>query len=339
MMAGRAGPTIRNALQPWQTASGPMGFSWLANGYKQMLTSEGRAIVNASNVGADSMMNELARIGTTTKLGRLTDATISGLMAPFGEAEHINRGAVYLGQRAKVLWAAEKYGGDLDTFLTKSGVGRYSSQEANIVLDLMSRGDLDGAADRAAQMMVDNTQFMYSQFERPRVFTGAGRTIGAFGMWPTQYGGYLARMAERGANGTWWQVSRDYTRFMMANVGLLGAFGMAGKFVNDPDAVKHNLGWLFVSPAIWSGSPLLQSMTDGAKALQAAGQGDLPSGSQMFRMGQTFIPFSGLGMDVYKASKEPTFGEGLARYAGIKRGPQKQSRAGGIAGVGKVRGL
>jgi len=311
-----------------------MGYSWLAEGYRQMLTKEGRSLVETSGVSADSMMGQLGQIGKTTRFGRGMDAAVSMFMEPFKIAEDVNRGSVYLGTRAKVLWAAEKYGDDVGKFLTKSGVGRYTRQEATIVTDLLKRGDAAGAADRAAQMMVDNTQFMYSQFERPRMMTGAGKTLGAYGMWPVQYGGLLSRMAQRGANGTWFEVGRDYSRMLVANSAIFGGFYGLGKYFNDDESRIHNLGWLFVAPAVYSGSPLMNAVLEGSKAVQkiVSTQGLSASDkANLFRnVAAPFIPFSGLGMDVNKASKEPTGGEAVARVAGIKRGPAY--KAGGYKG-------
>lgn len=339
MMAGRPGPVIRNALQPLQTGAGPLGFSWLANGYKQAFSAEGRALIEKSGVAADSVMSELASLGKTTRPGQFVDKTVATFMAPFGHVENINRGSIYLGARSKIMWAAEKYGHDTNTFLTKSGVGRYTQQEANIVLDLFNRGDLEGAADRGAQMLVDNTQFMYSQFERSRIMTGAGRSIGAFGMWPQQYGGYLTRMFQKGANGTAYDIARDFGRFTAANVALLGTFYKAGKFLNDETALSDNLGWLMVAPAIYTGSPLASSIYTGAKQLQQASVGKPPKASDVFRnVAAPFIPFGGAAQDYVKARKEPNLLEGLGRYASIKRGASPKD-TGGIKGYAASKPL
>lgn len=329
MLAGRPGPVIRRLLHPIQTAAGPMGFSWLAEGYRQMATAAGRSAVESSGLASESIMRELAASGKT-KIGHFVDQTVSKLMAPFGYADLLSRGPVYLGTRAKILWAAEKYGDNLDTFLRKSGVGRYSQQEANIITDLVNRGDAAGAADRGAQMMVDNTQFMYSALERPRAFTGVGRSVGAFGVWPAQYGEYLGRMANRGANGTWFDVGRDYARFLTANAAMVGAFYGAGKFINDKTDLTDTLGWSMVSHPFYTGSPLLGSMIEGGKQLKSTVEGRPPKASEVFRnVAAPFIPLSGLGMDVVRSSKEANLTDALGRYSGLRRHPLAKSGGGG----------
>lgn len=339
MMAGRPGPVIRNAFQPIQTGVGLMGPSWLAEGYRQMATKAGRLLVENSGVSADSVMNELASLGKTTRPGKLLDRTIAAFMTPFGKVENINRGTVYLGTRAKILWAAEKYGDDIGTFLTKSGVGRYTKQEANIVMDLFSRGKLDEAADRGAQMMVDNTQFMYSQFERARIMTGAGRSLGAFGMWPMQYGGYIARLFQKGANGTTFDVARDVGRFAVANAALFGTFYKAAKFLHDETAIRDNLGWLFVSPAIYTGSPLMDAVQTSAKILQQGAQGKKPTKADVFRAVTPFVPFGGAAQDVMKARKEPNALEKIGRYASIKRGASPKDTGFKAYGTREIKGF
>ena len=346
MLAGRPGPVIRRLLHPIQTATGPMGFSWLAEGYRQFLTSEGRAAIESSGISAESIMNELAASGKT-KLGRVVDNTVAKFMVPFGSADLASRGPVYLGTRAKILWAAEKYGDNAQTFLTKSGVGRYSPQDANIVLDLLSRGDVAGAADRGAQMMVDNTQFMYSSMERPRMFTGAGRTLGAFGVWPAQYGELLAHMGQRGANGTWYEVGRDYARFLTANAAIVGGFYEAAKFVNDETHLTDTLGWSMVSHALYTGAPGMNSLLAGANQIKQITEGrGIPQtreqaaskGKELFRtVAAPFIPMSGMGLDVIRASKEPTTARKISTYAGITRGPAPKDT--GFKGYGAGKAL
>jgi len=335
-LAGRPGPVIRRLLHPMQTAAGPMGFSWLAEGYRQMATSAGRSLVESSGIAADTIMNELAAPGKTL-LGRVTDKVVGTFMAPFASADLLSRGPVYLGTRAKILWAAEKYGDDVSKFLTKSGVGRYSKQEANIVLDLLSRGDAEGAANRGAEMMNDNTQFMYSQLERPRVLTGAGRSLGGFGVWPMQYAGYLGRMAERGANGTWYEVGRDYARFLAANAAVVGGFYGAAKFINDEAQLTDTFGWSFVSHVAYTGSPLLSSIYAGAKDLKSTMEGRPPKKEEVWRdVGVPNIPLAGLGMDIARASEEPTAGRSAAYFTGLYR-PRKPT--GGIRGIQASKGI
>jgi hypothetical protein len=336
MLAGRPGPVIRRLLHPLQTASAPMGFSWLAEGYRQFLTSAGRSLVESSGVASDSIMNELAASGKTG-IGKFVDATVSKFMIPFGSADLASRGPVYLGTRAKILWAAEKYGDDAQKFLTNSGVGRYTSQEANIVLDLLSRGKLDEAADRGAQMMVDNTQFMYSALERPRIFTGAGKSVGAFGVWPAQYGEYLGRMANRGANGTGYEVGRDYARFLTANAAIIGGFYGAGKFLNDKTQLVNSLGWSMISHVVYTGAPLLESLMQGGKQLKDLSEGRKTPASEVFRnVAAPFIPMSGMGMDIMAARKQPTMTTAVGSYSGLARvSPSK----GGFKGYGSSKGL
>lgn len=345
MLAGRPGPIIRRLLHPIQTAVGPMGMSWLAEGYRQFLTKEGRAAIEASGVSSENIMNELAA-GGKTGVGRVVDKAVSVLMTPFGSADLASRGPVYLGARAKILWAAEKYGDNMDKFLTKSGVGRYSQPEANIVLGLLNKGDAAGAADRGAQMLVDNTQFMYSQLERPRVFTGMGKTLGAFGVWPAQYGEYLANMANPGANGTWYEVGRDYARFLTANAAIVGGFYGAAKFVNDKTQLTDTLGWSMVSHAIYSGAPGMSAILAGANQLKELSEGrGIPKnkaqaktkGMELFRtVGAPFVPMSGMGLDILRARKEPTPLRGVSTYAGITRGPAPKSKGALTAyGAGK----
>jgi hypothetical protein len=334
-LAGRPGPVIRRLLHPIQTAAGPMGFSWLAEGYRQMATSAGRSLVESSGIAADTIMNELAASGKTA-VGKFTDKVVGTLMAPFASADLLSRGPVYLGTRAKILWAAEKYGDNLDKFLTKSGVGRYSKQEANIVLDLVSRGDAEGAANRGAEMMNENTQFMYSQLERPRVLTGSGRALGGFGVWPMQYGGYLGRMAERGANGTWFEVGRDYSRFLAANAALVGGFYGAAKFVNDQAHLDETFGWSFVSHVAYTGSPLMSSIYAGAKAVKDTMEQRPPTGSDLWRnVAAPNIPMAGLGMDIYRASEERTAGRKVAYFTGLYR----PKSGGGMVGLQRSKGL
>jgi hypothetical protein len=335
-LAGRPGPVIRRLLHPMQTAVGPMGFSWLAEGYRQMATSAGRSLVESSGIAADTIMNELATSGKTLP-GRFTDKVVGTFMAPFASADLLSRGPVYLGQRAKILWAAEKYGDDMSKFLTKSGVGRYSKQEANIILDLLSRGDAEGAANRGAEMMNDNTQFMYSQLERPRVLTGSGRSLGGFGVWPMQYGGYLARMFDRGANGTSYEVARDLSRWLAGNAAIVGGFAGAAKFINDEARLTDTFGWSFVSHVAYTGSPLLSSIYAGAKDIKSTMEGRPPTASEVWRdVAAPNIPLAGLGMDIARAREEPTTGRSLAYFTGLYR-PKKST--GGLRGLQAVKGL
>jgi len=257
-------------------------------------------------------------------------------MAPFASADLLSRGPVYLGTRAKILWAAEKYGDDAQKFLTKSGVGRYSKQEANIILDLLNRGDAEGAANRGAEMMNDNTQFMYSQLERPRVLTGSGRAMGGFGVWPMQYAGYLGRMFERGANGTNYEVARDVSRWLAANAALVGGFYGAAKFVNDQAHLEDTFGWSFVSHVAYTGSPLLSSIYAGAKDIKSTMESKPPTKEEVWRdVAAPNIPLAGLGMDIARARKEPTAGQGVAYFTGLYR-PKNQ---GGIRGIQASKGI
>jgi hypothetical protein len=335
MLAGRPGPIIRRLLHPIQTALGPMGFSWLAEGYRQMASAEGRAAVESSGVASESIMRELDAAGKT-KLGNYVDQTVAKFMAPFGHADLLARGPVYLGTRAKILWAAEKFGDNTDAFLTKSGVGRYSQPEANIVLDLMKRGDAAGAADRGAQMMVDNTQFMYSALERPRAFTGMGKSIGAFGVWPAQYGEYLANMANRGANGTWYEVARDYSRFIAGNAAMVGAFYGAAKFVNHEAHLTDTLGWSMLSHVVYTGAPIVSSMITGGQQIKSAAEGRPPKASEVFRnVVAPFVPMSGMGQDLMAARKEPTPLKAISRYSSITR----STKPTGIRGYGASKDI
>jgi hypothetical protein len=59
---------------------------------------------------------------------------------------------------------------------------------------------------------------------------------------------------------------------------------------------------------------------------------------KVFRdVGAGFVPFSGMGLDIIKARKEPTFGQGLARYAGVKRGASPKDT--GFKGYGASKPL
>jgi hypothetical protein len=141
-------------------------------------------------------------------------------------------------------------------------------------------------------------------------------------------------MAERGANGTWYEVGRDYSRFLAANAALVGGFYGAAKFVNDEANLNETFGWSFVSHVAYTGSPLLSSVYAGAKDVKSTMEGRPPSGSELWRnVAAPNIPMAGLGTDVVRASgaKAP-----VAYFTGIYRPKAPQ---GGIRGVGSIRGI
>jgi len=338
LLGARPGPVIRNAMQTIQTTIPMLGPRWTAQGFKQVLTQDGRKLVEQSGVAADMLMQKLRILGEG-RASQMLDRGLNASMAPFESVEGLNRGIPYLGQRAKTLWAAEIAGGDVAKFITKSGISRFLPEEVNVLAGMYKQGRIAEVADRAGQILTDDTQFMYSNMEKPEFLRGStGRYLGGFGNWALQYGTYLGKMLQGGAGPqSDWSRAVTLGRFFATNAALVSTFYGIGKYFGDRNALMDTLGWTFVAPAIYTGSPVYDVLKKGAEATFSTMRGENVLGTQkgwataaqksFFREAATmFIPGASPVLEWMKAREEPTTREAAGRWLGFKHGPVPKSK-------------
>lgn len=128
---------LKNLTQGMNTIA-ELGTKWAVTGYRQLMTKEGYAALEASGVVKQFQLKQLRELGAESKIkgaaGQAYEKFGDVAMLPFQGAEFINRGSTYLGARAK--WLAEH------------------------------PGDLRGA-DKYGNEMVDKLQFNYTEVATP----------------------------------------------------------------------------------------------------------------------------------------------------------------------------
>jgi hypothetical protein len=340
LLAARVPPIIKQALHPIQTALGPMGGKWLAEGYRQIMTAAGKSMAEGSGVANGSLMDVMAELGPQNARGVL-DRSIARAMWPFGKVVEFSRGAVYLGGRAKALSAAIQAQGDVGTFMRKSGAVSFNKQDASIVRNLYAGGNIDEAAHRVGQILVDDTQFMYDKMSRAKVTSGAmGTYLTAFGNYPLQYAGYLARLTERGGGATYFDVAKNISRFLAGNAAIATTFYGLGKLVSNPNSFRDAVGWSGVNVLNYTGAPIISTIASVPKAVSSvATKGpETKTGGinpDLFRSGKdvftTLVPGGNALSDIVTAAREPSAPQVVGRYLGIIKGaPPKPKSTGAV---------
>ena len=327
----RVGPAIRNSTQFIQTTYSQIGGEGIAAGIKEAMTKEGRELAESIGVTQGQVVN----LAKTSTLGRglatrsLAALNKSGLFM-FQSIEDATRTVAFLGTRRKSLNAARKAAGDVEKWADISDLDRISPAFAEPIKAVFRTGDVEAAANMHAQHITDLTMFGYAVGERPEILTGrVGKAIGSLGVWPASYASFLG---EGFRHGPAWKSHRDMTRFIQANAVLGSTFAAAGYAFGDEDAVKDNLGWLFLSPIYFTGSPLFGAITAVGQAVTGGGPPQRPGAFVKAFKGIT--PLSGISDDFRKAGqldKDEGFFEGVAEGA-------VQLSKGDLEAIGRIIG-
>jgi len=335
----RPGTVVRAALHTLQTAVGHLNPVWTAEGYRQMATDAGRMLVERSGVVADSLLEKLQNMGDNS-VGAIFDRRISDTMLPFGAVKNFSRGAVYLGQRAKTLAAAEASGGDMETFMRLSGAIKFNKNDANQIRQLFATGDTDEAAHLAGQIVVDRTQPAHDALEAPRILNAPGAGIALpLARWPYAVAHSLTSMFEKGGGATNADIAKSLGWWITGNAATGGTLYGLGKLFGSPNAAQSALGYTFVSPMMYTGSPFMNFLYDQAKAVKSMTSGGPFLGTQKSmatpEMKKAFrdwmnvaVPAGSAIGDIVKARKEATPMAAAGRILGFKQGPTPRQKSG-----------
>jgi hypothetical protein len=318
----RPSAMIRNAMQNIQTGIPIYGRKAFVMGFKDAFSEEGRALARAKGI----IGVENALMAETSAAGHMSWAQRA--MAPYQTVEDMNRTVAYLSGRHRFdagLAAVEGLGevrnnANWEKLLDKADIDMLSIPEQKVLAQMWDHGEsIEDIRHAYAKGIVDDTQFMYLPAERAQALqTMQGRMMLGFANWGQSYASYLARLIGAGPQGK--RMGRQLS-FLGTNAALLGAYSLAGSELGDKNAIKHNAGWTFAGPLMYSGGPIGQSLMSVEQAVQHGYEGDFNRAKgDIASIPLKFIPGGMMLKDVYDAAQEPSASEMFGRMLGFKRG-------------------
>lgn len=318
LLGFRPAPLIRNLLGGIQTSAPRIGFGWYLRGVRESFTVAGKKAFAESGIPAESatIIDQLDALATSATTRNLTNLSRT-VMSPYSRADLVPRSHMYLAARRRLLEASKKLpkGATDEQVFSATGLWNFHPVIRKEVLALWRKGDFEGAGKLYGIHAQQDSQWVYRTGYRPELIQGeAGRLLGTFGVWPLNNIEYFRQMALPESLGGLPQTPYAKrlawnARWVMANMGLVGAFGAVGsQFGLGVEAMNHTLGWTGLGSLSYGGGTALQIPDMAAGMLyeltvrRETGQ----QTARVKRVAESLVPLSELWNDFSKSRGKTT---------------------------------